>query len=80
MHFSSAALFGLPFMFKRAGPSVLDPNLGVRTVIAGLDQPTSMAFLGAQRLSRLGEGHREGSARVNGVVQSTCRPRGQLRL
>src|SRR5262249_20448190 len=28
-------------------PSVLDPNLAVRTVVSGLDQPTSMAFLGA---------------------------------
>src|SRR5262245_60810518 len=28
-------------------PSVLDPNLGVRTVVGGLTTPTSMAFLGA---------------------------------
>src|SRR5262249_21793436 len=27
-------------------PSVVDPNLAVRTVVSGLDQPTSMAFLG----------------------------------
>ena len=27
-------------------PVVLDPNLAVRTVVGGLDQPTSMAFLG----------------------------------
>src|SRR5205807_2598664 len=26
-------------------PSVLDPNLGVKTVVVGLNQPTSMAFL-----------------------------------
>jgi glucose/arabinose dehydrogenase len=28
-------------------PSVVDPNLRVRTVVENLDQPTSMAFLGA---------------------------------
>jgi aldose sugar dehydrogenase len=28
-------------------PTLSDPNLTVRTVISGLDQPTSMAFLGA---------------------------------
>src|SRR6266404_5111233 len=26
-------------------PTVLDPNLGVKTVVDGLNQPTSMAFL-----------------------------------
>jgi hypothetical protein len=31
---------------KRASPSLVDPNLRVRTVIENLDQPTSMAFLG----------------------------------
>jgi uncharacterized protein (TIGR03118 family) len=28
-------------------PTLLDPNLGVRTVVSGLTQPTSMVFLGA---------------------------------
>jgi glucose/arabinose dehydrogenase len=41
-----AALFGLPFMLNAQGPSLVDPNLRVRTVIENLDQPTSMAFLG----------------------------------
>ena len=42
-----AALFGLPIMLNAQGtPSLVDPNLRVRTVIEGLDQPTSMAFLG----------------------------------
>lgn len=31
---------------QAADPTMLDPNLAVRTVVAGLDQPTSMAFLG----------------------------------
>jgi glucose/arabinose dehydrogenase len=29
------------------GPSVVDPNLGVRTVVSGLQMPTTMAFLGS---------------------------------
>jgi glucose/arabinose dehydrogenase len=31
----------------QAAPSVVDPNLGVRTAATGLDMPTSIAFLGA---------------------------------
>src|SRR5262249_59399534 len=27
-------------------PTLLDPNLGVRTVVSGLTQPTTMTFLG----------------------------------
>jgi glucose/arabinose dehydrogenase len=30
----------------QSGPTVFDPDLGVRTVVTGLNQPTSMAFLG----------------------------------
>lgn len=41
-----AALFGLPSMLRAQIPSLVDPNLRVRTVIEGLDQPISMAFLG----------------------------------
>jgi glucose/arabinose dehydrogenase len=33
-------------MLNAQEPSLVDPNLRVRTVIDGLDQPTSMAFLG----------------------------------
>jgi uncharacterized repeat protein (TIGR01451 family) len=29
-----------------SGPSMLDPNLSVKTVVSGLSQPTSMAFIG----------------------------------
>src|SRR5262245_43023096 len=31
---------------QAADPTMLDPNLAVRTVVAGLNQPTTMAFLG----------------------------------
>lgn len=30
----------------QTGPSVVDPNLAVRTVVSGLAQPTTMAFIG----------------------------------
>src|SRR5262245_12763243 len=47
---AAALLVGLTVLGISAGaqavdPSVVDPNLGVKTVVAGLDQPTSMAFL-----------------------------------
>ena len=33
-------------VYAQSGPSMLVPNLGVRTVVSGLTQPTSMAFVG----------------------------------
>ncbi|HEX7956139.1 MAG TPA: choice-of-anchor V domain-containing protein, partial [Pyrinomonadaceae bacterium] len=39
--------FALPVAPQASGPSMTVSNLGVRTVVTGLDQPTSMAFLGA---------------------------------
>src|ERR1700757_3113957 len=47
---ADALLVGLTVLFGSVGaqavdPSVVDPNLGVKTVVMGLDQPTSMAFL-----------------------------------
>ena len=38
---------GTPLRAQPAMPSVVDPNLAVRTVVGGLNQPTTMAFLGA---------------------------------
>ncbi|HEX7316613.1 MAG TPA: CHRD domain-containing protein [Pyrinomonadaceae bacterium] len=32
---------------QSSAPSMTVPNLGVRTIVTGLDQPTSMAFIGA---------------------------------
>src|SRR6266446_5101049 len=45
-----ALLVGPTVLFSSGGaqavdPSVVDPNLGVKTVVDGLNQPTSMAFL-----------------------------------
>jgi glucose/arabinose dehydrogenase len=66
-----AAFFGLPFMLNAQAPSVVDPNLGVRTVIASLDQPTSMAFLCANDFIVLEKATGQVKRVVNGVVQST---------
>src|SRR5262244_3361111 len=38
-------VFGMSAGARAVDPSVVDPNLGVKTVVAGLNQPTSMAFL-----------------------------------
>ncbi|HEX8560716.1 MAG TPA: PQQ-dependent sugar dehydrogenase [Pyrinomonadaceae bacterium] len=40
-------VLALPVAPQSASPSMTVPGLGVRTVVAGLDQPTSMAFVGA---------------------------------
>jgi glucose/arabinose dehydrogenase len=37
----------VPGLVAQVAPAVFDPNLGVRAVVTGLTQPTSMAFLGS---------------------------------
>ena len=67
-----AALIGLPsLLHAQAVPEVVDPNLLVRTVIDGLDQPTSMAFLGPNELFVLEKASGKVKLVVGGVVQST---------
>ena len=66
-----AALFGLPSMLNAQSPSLVDPNLRVRTVIENLDQPTSMAFLGPNDFFVLEKATGQVKRVVNGVVQST---------
>jgi glucose/arabinose dehydrogenase len=67
-----AALFGLPCMLNaQSTPSLVDPNLGVRTVVENLDQPTSMAFLGPNDFFVLEKATGQVKRVVNGVVQST---------
>src|SRR5262245_19850224 len=66
------ALVGLPSMLHaQVDPTVVDPNLRVRTVVDGLDQPTSMAFLGPNELFVLEKATGKVKWVVNGVVQST---------
>lgn len=52
-------------------PEVLDPNLGVRAVVSGLDQPTTMAFLGADDFFILEKATGRVLRIVNGAVDST---------
>src|SRR5919201_736648 len=51
-----------------AAPTVLDPNLAVRTVVSGLNQPTSMAFLGDNDFFVLEKPTGKVQHVVNGVV------------
>ena len=63
-------------------PTLVDSNLAVREVTPHLANPIGMAFLGAGRHARAGEGHRARcSASSDGAVsRHRARPGGQLRL
>ncbi len=52
-------------------PTVLDPKLAVRTVVDGLNQPTSMAFLGPNDILVLEKATGQAWRVVNGVIQAT---------
>jgi aldose sugar dehydrogenase len=54
-----------------AAPSVVDPNLAVRTAASGLDQPISMAFIGPNDMLVLEKATGKVQRVVDGVVQST---------
>ncbi len=56
---------------QSSGPSMLDPNLSVRTVITGLSQPTSMAFIGLNDFLILEKDTGRIKRIVNGLVQGT---------
>ena len=67
-----AAVIGLPSMLHaQVVPEVVDPNLRVRTVVNGLDQPTSMAFLGPNEFFILEKATGKVKWVVNDLVQST---------
>jgi len=66
-----AALFGLPSMLNAQAPSLVDPNLRVRTVIENLDQPTSMAFIAPNDLLVLEKATGKVQRVVDGVLTST---------
>src|SRR5215510_5720971 len=66
------ALFALQSMLHaQVGPTVIDPNLRVRTFADGLDQPTSMAFLGPNEFFVLEKATGQVKWVVNGVVQGS---------
>ena len=52
-------------------PTMLDDNLTVNTVIAGLDQPTSLAFIGPNDFLVLEKATGKVQRIVNGALQST---------
>ena len=52
-------------------PEVIDPNLGVRRVVSGLVEPTTMVFLGSNDFLVLEKSTGRVMRVVNGVVQAT---------
>lgn len=52
-------------------PTMLGPNLAVRTVVAGLNQPTSMTFLGPHDILVLEKATGRVQRVVHGVIDST---------
>jgi glucose/arabinose dehydrogenase len=52
-------------------PSVVDPNLAVRKVAFGLNQPTSMAFIGTNDILVLEKASGKVQRIINNVVQAT---------
>src|ERR1051325_7312548 len=52
-------------------PTLVDPNLAVRTVVSGLIQPTTMAFLGDNDFFVLEKASGKVQRVVNGTIQST---------
>jgi uncharacterized repeat protein (TIGR01451 family) len=57
---------------QSVAPSMTDTNLSVRTVVSGLDSPTSMAFLGPNDFLVLEKNTGKVQRVVNGSVQSTA--------
>lgn len=54
-----------------SGPTMLDPNLNVRTVVSGLTNPTSMAFLGPSDFFVLEKDTGRVLRATNGVIRSS---------
>ncbi len=53
------------------GPAMTDPNLSVKTVVSGLSQPTSMAFIGNNDFLIFEKNTGKVQRVTNGVIQST---------
>lgn len=54
------------------GPSMLDPNLSVKTLVTGLSQPTMMAFIGANDFLVLEKDTGRVRLVTNGVLQAAA--------
>ena len=57
---------------QAAGPEMLDPHLGVRTVLTGLNLPTTIAFLSSNELLVLEKNTGQVQHVMNGVVDHTA--------
>src|SRR5215208_2623106 len=55
----------------QGGPAVLDPTLGVRTVVGGLVTPTNIAFLGANDFLVIEKNTGRVQRITNGALQGT---------
>jgi glucose/arabinose dehydrogenase len=56
---------------QSSGPTMLDPHLNVRPIVAGLTTPSSLAFLGDNDMLVLEKSTGKVQHVVNGVIQST---------
>jgi aldose sugar dehydrogenase len=76
MKFFTPLLFGLAIAFNAGAqtptPTVVDPNLAVRTVVSGLTQPIGIAFLGYNDFLVTEKSTGRVKRVVNGVVRSTA--------
>ncbi len=68
---NNSSTISTPVVTQSSGPSMTDPNLTVQTVVTGLSQPTSMAFIGANDFFVLEKDTGKVKRIVNGSVQST---------
>jgi len=68
---AGAAALGDRAEAQASGPSMLDPNLAVRTAASGLDTPTSLAFLGPDDMLVLEKGTGRVQRVAGGAVQGT---------
>src|SRR5688500_1638441 len=66
-----AILFAFSSTLMAQTPSLVDPNLRVRTIVGGLNQPTSAAFLGPNDFFVLEKASGQVKHVVNGVVVGT---------
>src|SRR6266540_1872329 len=57
---------------QEEGPEMLDPNLDVRTVVAGLTTPTSLAFLNSNEFLVLEKNTGKVQHVINGTVDNTA--------
>ncbi|MEX2260973.1 MAG: PQQ-dependent sugar dehydrogenase [Bryobacteraceae bacterium] len=67
----TAAWTGSVHRVEAQAPTVVDPNLAVRTVVGGLITPTTMAFLGPSDILVLEKNTGKVQRVVGGIVQAT---------